>query len=70
MVSSTGLAPLSSGRVYQVWVMSPSGARSAGLLHGTSLLATIAPGDRIGITVEPAGGAARPTTNPVAILPV
>jgi len=70
VVSSTGLAPLSSGRVYQVWVMSPSGARSAGLLHGTSLLATIAPGDRIGITVEPAGGAARPTTNPVAILPV
>ena len=70
VVSSTGLAPLSSGRVYQVWVMSPSGASSAGLLHGTSLLATIAPGDRIGITVEPAGGAARPTTNPVAILPV
>ena len=70
VVSSTGLAPLSSGRVYQVWVMSPSGARSAGLLHGTSLLATIAPGDRIGITVEPAGGTARPTTNPVAILPV
>jgi anti-sigma-K factor RskA len=70
VVSSTGLAPLSSGRVYQVWVMSPSGARSAGLLHGTSLLAAIAPGDRIGITVEPAGGAARPTTNPVAILPV
>ena len=71
VVSSTGLAPLSSGRVYQVWVMSPSGARSAGLLHGTSLLASaVRPGDRIGITVEPAGGAARPTTNPVAILPV
>ena len=70
VVSTTGMAALPSGRAYQVWVMSPSGARSAGLLHGTSLLATIAPGDRIGITVEPAGGAARPTTNPVAILPV
>ena len=70
VVSSTGMAPLSSGRVYQVWVMSPSGARSAGLLYGTSLLAAVAPGDRIGITVEPAGGTARPTTNPVAILPV
>jgi anti-sigma-K factor RskA len=70
VVSSTGMAPLSSGRVYQVWVMSPSGARSAGLLHGTSLLAAVAPGDRIGITVEPAGGTARPTTNPVAVLPV
>jgi hypothetical protein len=51
--------------------MSRSGARSAGLLHGTSLLApAVLPGDRIGITVEPAGGTARPTTNPVAILPV
>ena len=69
VVSSTGMAPLSSGRVYQVWVMSPSGARSAGLLRGTSLLAAVAPGDRIGLTVEPAGGTARPTTNPVAILP-
>ena len=70
VVSSTGLAPLSSGRVYQVWVMSPSGARSAGLLHGTSLLASaVRPGDRIGITVEPARGSTRPTTNPVAILP-
>ncbi len=64
------MAALPSGRVYQVWVMSPSGARSAGLLHGISLLAAVVPGDRIGITVEPAGGTARPTTNPVAILRV
>jgi anti-sigma factor RsiW len=70
-VSTTGLAALPSGRAYQVWVMSPSGARSAGLLHGTSLLASaVRPGDRIGITVEPARGSARPTTSPVAILPV
>jgi hypothetical protein len=53
-----------------VWVMSPSGARSAGVLHDTSLLAAVVPGDRIGITVEPAGGTARPTTSPVAVLPV
>jgi anti-sigma-K factor RskA len=71
VVSTTGLAPLSSGRVYQVWVLSPSGARSAGLLHDTSLLASaVRPGDRIGITVEPAGGRTRPTTSPVAILAV
>jgi anti-sigma factor RsiW len=71
VVSTTGMASLPSGRVYQVWVISPSGERSAGLLHGTSLLASaVAPGDRIGITVEPAGGTARPTTNPVAVLPV
>ena len=70
VVSASGMASLPSSRVYQVWVLSPSGARSAGLIHGSSLLAAIRPGDRIGITVEPAGGTARPTTTPVAVLPV
>lgn len=70
VVSSSGMKSLPSSRVYQVWVMSPSGARSAGLMHGSSLLAAVRPGDRIGITVEPAGGTGRPTTTPVAVLPV
>jgi len=71
VVSTSGMASLPSSRVYQVWVMSPSGARSAGLMHGSSLLASaVRPGDQIGITVEPAGGTARPTTTPVAVLPV
>ncbi|HWM95948.1 MAG TPA: anti-sigma factor, partial [Streptosporangiaceae bacterium] len=70
VVSTSGMASLPSSRVYQVWVMSPSGARSAGLMRGSSLLAAARPGDRIGITVEPAGGTARPTTTPVAVLPV
>jgi anti-sigma factor RsiW len=71
VVSTSGMASLPSGRVYQVWVMSPSGARSAGLMHGGSLLASaVRPGDQIGITVEPAGGTARPTTTPVAVVPV
>ena len=71
VVSTSGMASLPSGRVYQVWVMSPSGARSAGLMHGTSLLASaVRPGDRIGITVEHAGGTTRPTTTPVAVVPV
>lgn len=69
VVSATGMAALPRGRVYQVWVMSPAGARSAGLLTGTQLLASaVTPGDRIGITVEPAGGTTRPTTTPVAVL--
>jgi hypothetical protein len=50
--------------------MNPSGARSAGLLQDTQLLASaVTPGDRIGITVEPSGGTTRPTTTPVAVLP-
>ena len=61
VVSASGMASLPSSRVYQVWVMSPSGARSAGLMHGSSLLASaVRPGDRIGITVEPAGGTPAP----------
>jgi hypothetical protein len=76
VVSAAGMAPLSSGRVYQVWVLSPSGARSAGLIPagqaraGSLLASAVKPGDRIGITVEPAGGTRRPTTRPVAVLPV
>jgi hypothetical protein len=71
VVSASGMAFLPSGRVYQVWVMSRSGARSAGLIHGSSLLASaVRPGDRIGITVEPGGGTAQPTTTPVAVVPV
>jgi anti-sigma factor RsiW len=70
VVSTTGMAAPPAGRVYQVWVMTGSGARSAGLLPGGTLLASaVAPGDRIGISVEPAGGSSRPTTTPVAVLP-
>jgi anti-sigma-K factor RskA len=70
VVSATGLASLPSGCAYQVWVMSPSGARSAGLLQDTQLLASaVTPGDRIAITVEPSGGSTHPTTTPIATLP-
>lgn len=65
-------------RVYQLWVMTAAGsARSAGLLAITGsgsasavLAADVLPGDRLGITVEPAGGTAQPTTTPVVIIPV
>jgi len=66
---------LSSSRVYQVWVMSSSGARSVGLLSSTDhtgqLLASgVRSGDQIGITVEPSGGTSRPTTTPVVTVPL
>jgi anti-sigma-K factor RskA len=75
VVTTTGLPSLSPARVYQLWIMGPSGARSVGLLSGTGetepVLATgLAPGDRIGITVEPAGGSPSPTTAPVVVMPV
>jgi anti-sigma-K factor RskA len=76
-VSTAGVPDLPGTKVYQLWVISPSGARSAGLLPashaGTTapvLAAGVRPGDRLGITVEPAGGTARPTTPAVVVMPV
>jgi anti-sigma-K factor RskA len=78
VVTTAGLPSLPGTRVYQLWVLTSSGAaRSAGLLTTTSAGSTtpvladgVQPGDRLGITVEPAGGTAQPTTTPVVILPV
>jgi anti-sigma factor RsiW len=73
VVTTTGLGSLPPARVYQLWVMSRSGARSAGLFSsagpdGPLLASDVGPGDQIGITVEPAGGTPRPTTAPVAVV--
>jgi anti-sigma-K factor RskA len=75
VITTTGLSALPAGRVYQAWVMSPSGARSAGLISQpnltSQLLASgVRSGDRIGITVEPAGGTSRPTTKAVLVMPL
>jgi anti-sigma-K factor RskA len=78
VVTSAHLPDLTGGRVYQLWVISASGAaRSAGLMtvaaSGSSapaLASGVVTGDRLGITVEPAGGTAQPTTTPVVLLPV
>ncbi|HEX9039911.1 MAG TPA: anti-sigma factor [Trebonia sp.] len=77
-VVTADMPTLPGSRVYQLWVMTAAGsARSVGLLAGTRsgsappLLADgVLPGDRLGITVEPAGGTARPTTTPVVVMPV
>jgi anti-sigma-K factor RskA len=78
VVTTSALPALPGTRVYQLWVMTSAGAaKSAGLLTVTSsgsttpaLAAGVRPGDRLGITVEPAGGTAQPTTTPVVVMPV
>jgi anti-sigma-K factor RskA len=77
VISTADVPALTGGKVYQLWVMGPSGARSAGLLPAGRAGVTVPvlaegvrPGDRLGITVEPAGGTARPTTAPVVVMPV
>jgi len=75
VVSATGMRSLPPAQTYQLWVIDPDGARSAGLLSRTGragpvLASGVEPGDRIGITVEPAGGTSGPTTTPVIAVPV
>ncbi|MFI0484749.1 anti-sigma factor domain-containing protein [Actinomadura sp. 9N215] len=72
VVASSGLRALPSSRAYQLWLIDAGGARSAGLLPDDRSRPVVAgtwrPSDKLGITVEPAGGSARPTTTPLVLL--
>jgi anti-sigma-K factor RskA len=63
------LPQVDADHTLQLWVID-GGARSVGLVHGsTALLATdVRPGATLGVTVEPAGGSPQPTTTPVVLL--
>lgn len=76
-VLAAGLPALDGAHVYQVWLIGPGGARSAGLLRpGVAgrmrpLLAPLPPDtNRVGITVEPAGGSPGPTTPATTMIPL
>ncbi len=69
VVTVQGLPALDGDHAYQVWLIGPRGAQSAGLLHtgfGTVMTALPADVDRIGITTEPATGSPQPTTPAVS----
>jgi len=75
--TSAGLPVLASSKVYQLWLIGPSGAASAGLLPEASqgrtapvLASGLVPGDEVGVTVEPAGGTRQPTTKPIVLIKV
>ena len=77
VVTTSGLPALPPSKVYELWLMSPGRATPCGLLtlaaDGTSdpvLASGLAPGQRLGLTVEPHGGTARPTTRPILDLPL
>jgi anti-sigma-K factor RskA len=76
-VVTTGLPALPSGQVYQLWLIGKPKTVSAGLLPAAkngqtpAVLATgVVKGDTLGLTVEPAGGSAQPTTKPILALPL
>jgi Anti-sigma-K factor rskA/Putative zinc-finger len=76
LVLTTAMLPaLPGGRRYQVWLMGPRRTRAAGMLpvphRGMTapvVVAGVAPGDMVGLTVEPASGSAVPSSAPVLML--
>lgn len=75
VVSTNGLAALPAGKVYQLWLIGPPAVRSAGLLPAAVagrtepvLASGLVVGDKLGLTVEPAGGTRQPTTTPILLL--
>jgi anti-sigma-K factor RskA len=73
--TAAGLPVLPQSRSYQLWLMGPAGPESAGLLPaahggmtGPMVVSGLAPGEHVGLTVEPAGGSARPTSTPILTL--
>ncbi len=76
VVTAAGLPPVSAAKVYELWLIGAK-IRAAGLLPapaagraGPVLVAGLRPGDRVGLTVEPAGGSAQPTTTPIVVVPL
>jgi anti-sigma-K factor RskA len=73
--TTAGLPSLPASKVYELWLMGPPQIRKAGLLPAPSagrtapvLASGLAAGDKIGVTVEPAGGTSRPTTTPILLM--
>lgn len=65
---------LPSSEVYQVWLRLDGAMEPAGLMTATDdtllLDGDATDAEAVGVTVEPAGGSSRPTTQPVAYIPL
>jgi anti-sigma-K factor RskA len=67
--AATGLRVLPSSMCYELWLIGPSGDTPAGMLPaprqgrtGPVIASGLASGDRLGLTIEPAGGSGQPTS--------
>jgi anti-sigma-K factor RskA len=77
VLTTARLPALPSTECYEVWLMGTHRIQSAGKLPppkqgmtAPMIVAGVAAGDRMGVTVEPAGGAVRPSSPPVLMLPL
>ena len=71
-VTFTDVADAPAGKTYQLWLMTSTGAaRSVGLMTVTPdkplLISGLSGEAQVGMTVEPSGGSARPTTTPIMV---
>lgn len=73
ILSGTGRAP--QGKTYQLWYLRAGKAIPAGTLDGSNtasaakeLTGRLQTGDQVAITVEPSGGSAQPTSNPIVAI--
>ena len=73
--TSAGLPPLTGGKVYELWLIGPPRVRPAGLLPLPSagktapvLASGLVAGDKVAMTVEPAGGTSLPTATPILLM--
>jgi anti-sigma-K factor RskA len=74
-ISVVGEATPAAGDVYQLWYIGDGQIRSAGFLpqdcsdDAWQLLGgDMHAGDSVGVTLEPSGGSAQPTTDPIVVL--
>lgn len=71
---TSGLPKPPQGKVYQLWFSSDGKFRSAGLMdaakpdNAVMMDGPVDTASGMGITVEPAGGSAQPTTDPLALM--
>ena len=73
--TAAGLPSLPAAKVYELWLIGPPQVRKAGLLAAPSagktppvLASGLVAGDKVGVTVEPAGGTSKPTTTPILVM--
>jgi anti-sigma-K factor RskA len=74
--TAADLRLLPAAQSYELWLTGPGGTRPAGLVPGSSrggmagpmVVSGLKAGDSVSLTVEPAGGSARPTSAPVVLV--